>query len=70
MMKCKKYTYECNSAAICPCLLYEPCDSLSYLTENIDDIIDGLQEKIDCKLKENEKRESDSVMFAKQFISD
>ncbi len=26
-MKCKNYTYDCNNATICPCLMYEECDN-------------------------------------------
>lgn len=52
-----------------PIIASQPCDNFSYLTENINTIIGELQEKVDYKLRENEKRESDSIMHATQFIT-
>ena len=52
-----------------PIIKSEPCDNFSYLAENINSVIDELQEKVDYKLRENEKRESDSIMHATQFIT-
>ena len=36
---------------------YDECDKLSHSSKNINDVIDGLQEKVECELKENIKRE-------------
>jgi hypothetical protein len=52
-----------------PIIESESCDNFSYVTENINSIIDELQEKVDYKLRENERRESDSIMHATQFIT-
>lgn len=52
-----------------PVIQSEACDSLSYFVESFNGIIEELQEKVDYKLKENEKRESDSIIHAAQFIT-
>lgn len=52
-----------------PDIISEPCEKFSYLIKNCNQIIDELQENVEYKLKENEKRESDSIMHAAQFIT-
>lgn len=52
-----------------PIIESEACDNLSFLVQNFNIIIDELQEKVDYKLRENKKRESDSIIHATQFIT-
>lgn len=52
-----------------PIIESEACDNLSFLVQNFNSIIDELQEKLDYKLRENEKRESDSIIHAIEFIT-
>lgn len=51
-------------------IVSEPSTTFSYLTENISSIVNELNEKVDIKLTDNEKRELASIRYAKQFISD
>lgn len=52
-----------------PSIKSEPCDNFSYLVDNFDRIIDELQENVEYKLRENEKRELDSIMHSTRFVT-